>query len=168
MKLYLDTNLVCAITKDDQKGESAALTSLLDERDAGHVEIVTSKVTKDEIDKCPEPYKTKHARIYSLLAKVPFVEAHELKGFNIQFDQFGGVCSPRMDDDPIWVRLRSIGLDSTDAHHVMLAIMSRCDVFLTCDKRTILIWLEEIQMAFPPIKLMKPSEFVSSGLLNGP
>lgn len=167
MKLYLDNNLVCAITQDDQVGESAALTEILDAHDAGHIEIVTSRVTKDEIDKCPEPYKTKHARTYSLLTKVPFVDAQELKGFNTQFDQYGGTSSPRIDDDPIWVELRNIGLDSTDAHHVMLAIKSGCDVFLTCDKCTILRWREQIQKMFQTIKLLKPSEFVSSELLNG-
>jgi hypothetical protein len=94
MKLYLDNNLVCAITQDDYASESGALTVILDEYDFGRVEIVTSRVSKDEISKCPEPYKTMHSRIYSLLTKVPFVEAQVLTGFNAQFDEMGGWCNP--------------------------------------------------------------------------
>jgi predicted nucleic acid-binding protein len=71
------------------------------------------------------------------------------------------------------VRLRDIGLDEKDAHHVMLAIESQCDWFVTCDEATILnrnagAVKAAIETEFPPIKLMLPSALVSSGLLGPP
>ncbi|AXK38514.1 hypothetical protein [Crenobacter cavernae] len=159
-KAYLDNVLVCAIYSDDQKGESAALVKILEAYDQHRLELVTSQVTKEEIDKCPEEWKKKHNQTYDRLNKVKYVEAHELKGYNIQDNQFGFLASPRMDDHPTFTRLQQIGLDENDAKHVMQAIESNCDVFLTCDKITILKYRSEIETEFPSIKLMLPSELV--------
>lgn len=168
-KAYLDNVLVSAIYSDDQPSESAAIDKILEAYDQGRLDLVTSQVTNDEIDQCPEDWKKKHSRTYCLLEKVQFVEAQDLKGYNSQADPFGGfTSSPRMDDHPTWARLLQIGLDEMDAHHVMLAIENRCNWFLTCDKKTILKYRTEIETEFPPIKLMLPSELVpvlwSSGL----
>ena len=57
--------------------------------------------------------------------------------------------------------LRQIGLDRTDAHHLMLAIRAECDIFLTCDKKTILNQRCEIESKFPSIKPKTPLELVA-------
>jgi hypothetical protein len=70
-----------------------------------------------------------------------------------------------MEDDRISATLRGIGLDRTDAHHLMVAIRAECDVFLTLDKRTILNRRTEVEAQFP-IRLMDPEDFARvAGLL---
>ncbi len=70
-----------------------------------------------------------------------------------------------IEDDPSTSTLRQIGLDPTDAHHVMLVVRARrppragCDVFLTCDT-DFLDRRAAIEAAFL-IRVMKPTEFVS-------
>jgi hypothetical protein len=60
-----------------------------------------------------------------------------------------------MEDDHISATLRGIGLDRTDAHHLMVAVRAECDVFLTLDKRTILNRRTEVEVQFP-VRLMDP------------
>lgn len=166
--VYLDSVLVCEIYSNDQKQEeSAAFEAVMDSHSAGQLQLVTSQVTKDEIDQCPEEWKKMHMKAYRLLTKVRYIPAQEHKGYASQSDQFGFTSWPIMDGHPTWVRLREIGLDEKDAHHVTLAIENQCDWFLTCDKRTILARRAEIEKAFPAIKLMLPSELMSSNLLDG-
>jgi hypothetical protein len=88
-----------------------------------------------------------------------FVDDQVLDGFNT-FESAGSMfVSPRHEAEPIAKRLREIGLDRTDAHHVMLAIQNECAVFATCDRKTILRYRVEME-AECPICLMRPSEFV--------
>ena len=160
MKSYLDNNIVSAIVKDDQTGESQALTDLLELFDAGEVELVTSAVSLTEIKRYSGPKRVSVERTYHLLKKVPFVDDHTLLGFHNQWDHTGGASNPLVEDDPIYSSLRAIGLDRTDAHHLMLAIRANCDVFVTCDQRTILNRRQAVE-AQHSLKLMKPSELVS-------
>ncbi len=69
------------------------------------------------------------------------------------------IVSPRIEDDPVAKRLREVGLDRRDAHHVMLAIRSKCVVFVTCDEETLLKYRTEVEAEFP-IRLRLPSELV--------
>lgn len=160
-KTYLDTNVVCAIYSDDHPNESAAIDKILELFSQGLLELVTSQVTKEEIDKCPEEWRKKHRPTYNRLNKMKYVEAHELKGYNIQDNQFGFSASPRMDDHSTFTRLQQIGLDEKDSQHVMQAIESGCGFFLTCDRKTILKYRTEIETEFSSIKLMLPSELES-------
>ena len=69
-----------------------------------------------------------------------------------------GASAPLVSDHPISKKLWKTGLDRKDAHHLMLVIVSACDVFLTCD-HGILNRASEIEAEFT-IRVMKPSEFV--------
>lgn len=165
MKIYLDTNLVIAVVEDDQPGESGALTQILELRKGGLVEVVTSRLTKTELERwVPKPgeehKKVLHLRIYDLLMDVPSVETDELKGFNTQFGEYGGWSSPRMDPRPDFQSLVGFGLKPVDAHHVLHAIDSHCNIFLTCD-RGILNRCEKIKTAFPCIEVSTPKKIIS-------
>jgi hypothetical protein len=140
LKAYLDNNVVCALGNDDLAAESAALDELLDLRESGKVELFTSKLSKEEMAKCSKPEFMKlPRRIFSLLDKGPYFEDHTVLGFANQEGPMGTVCSyPLVSDDPISSELQKLGLDRTDAHHLMLAIRNECDFFVVCDKRSIL------------------------------
>lgn len=157
MKAYLDTDIVSAIVKDDYPDESAALDRLLEFAEADKVAIVASDLTRKEIERYKGRLKKNIERVYRLLGKVTFLEDHTVLGFHT--DPYFGDSSPLVEDDPISSALRQTGLERTDAHHLMLAIRAKCEVFLTCDEKTILRKRAPIEAAFP-IKLMKPSELV--------
>jgi hypothetical protein len=100
-------------------------------------------------------------RVLLLLEKVPYVEIERHVGYDSAWhDDMGAWSNPVYDLDPQWQALRLHGLDSVDAHHVMLALRGRCEIFLTLDVKTILCRREAIEAEFP-IRLMKPSEFVA-------
>ena len=162
MNVYLDTNLVSAIARDDHPGESEALAALLRKRHEGKVRMVTSKVTGVEIERCSGQHRGDIQRVYDEMKKVAYVEPETHVGYNSYWDdEMGGWSDPLYDVNPIWQSLREIGLDQTDAHHVMLAIQSGCDVFLTCDAKTILRYRTEIESRYA-IRLMRPTECVAA------
>ena len=166
MKAYLNTNVISAIPKKEFPSEILALNQLMDSFDAGKLDLRTSKVAHTEIERYAGMKKREMNELYHRLEKVPFVEDHELLGFHSQWDCYGGVSSPLVEDDSISSALRKMGLDRPDAHHLMLAIHAYCDVFLTYDKKTILNRGAKIEGRFH-IRLMKPSalveEFADSG-----
>jgi hypothetical protein len=92
--------------------------------------------------------------------------AFGLYGFNTILRPLGSVSGtsgfttyPLIEDDPVARRLREIGLDRLDAHHVMLAIKRECAVFVTCDEATILKYRAQVDAEFP-IRLTLPSKLV--------
>lgn len=166
MKAYLDSNVISAIAKKDFPSEILALKQLMDSFGAGMLDLRTSKVAHTEIERYAGMKKSEMKELYHRLEKVPFVEDHELLGFNSQWDRYGGVSYPLIEDDAMSSALRKMGLERPDAHHLMLAIHAQCDVFLTYDEKTILNRCAEIEGRFH-IRLMKPSalaeEFAGSG-----
>lgn len=166
--LYLDNNLVSAIIQDDQNdAEMDALIWLLEQRKAGMMQVVTSEVSRREIERLKGDTRRPVQMVYSLIDDVPFVEDHRLLGFHSQWGRLGGTVLPLIEDHPVSSKLRQIGLDRTDAHHVMLAILEECDFFLTCDKKTILAYRREVEAEFP-IRFLRPSELVAEVRTSGP
>jgi hypothetical protein len=136
VKLYLDHNIVSAFGKGDTPGQTESIEHLwqLDER--GEVQLRRSKLHQRELDKYDNASGAAAIQqVLERLSNVEFVEDHELLGFHSQLGPTGGSACPLVSDDPIARELHKIGLDRTDAHHVMLAIRAKCDLFLTCDKR---------------------------------
>jgi len=149
--VYIDTNIVSRLAKADMTPPvGAALINILELFNQGKLELVTSDLSKKEIDKLNSVPNIDRDKwnldvVVSLLKKVPFVQDHKLIGFNSYWDRLGGFSNPIMEDDHISATLRGIGLDRTDAHHLMVAIRAECDVFLTLDKRTILNRRTEVE-----------------------
>ena len=158
MKIYLDNAVVSAIGRDDTPVESSSILKLLKLHDAGHVELWTSEVAGREIEKYKSDQKRFVEPVYLLLKKVQYVEKQKLLGMNVYIDQYTCINSPLIEDDPIWSRLRRIGLDETDAHHLMLAIKAECAVFLTIDKDFMGRKLQ-IETEFK-IRVLRPSELI--------
>jgi predicted nucleic acid-binding protein len=65
---------------------------------------------------------------------------------------------PMIEDHPDWSTLRAMGLDTHDAHHLMVAIRANCDVFLTCDKNDFCPRRTRIKQEYPQIQILWPSE----------
>lgn len=162
-KAYLDNNVVCGITKDDLPvGEPEALTDLLRLHSERKISVVTSEITRREMETWRGKNRPAAERVFYLLEKVEFIQDHTVHGFANQEGPMGTVCSyPIVSDDPASRELRDIGLDRTDAHHVMLAVHNGCDYFITCDTKSILKYRPDVEAKYPKIKLRKPSELVA-------
>lgn len=159
MRAYLDNSVVSAIVKDDMPAESAALMQLLQASDAGKLEVVTSEVTRREIELLEGQHRRNVEVVYRLLKRVRFIEAQELVGSHSMGGTWGFLAWGQIENEPVWAALLQMGLDRTDAHHLMVAIRSECEVFLTCDERTILNRRGQIEAQFP-IRVMRPSDLV--------
>ncbi len=123
MKVYLDTDMVSSIARGDMPVDvEGAWMHLLELKDAGSLELVTSEVALQEI----KSYKGKDERIlrrvYLLLKKVQSAPTVPLIG----------VPRSRFFLDPIYSQLRAL-LKGKDALHVFQAIKNRVNVFLTLD-----------------------------------
>ena len=71
---YLDTCIVSGLAKEDLSDEELdALSRILEEYKGNNVHLVTSDLTKRELEKIPEGSRRKHSVIYSLLSDVPIV-----------------------------------------------------------------------------------------------
>ncbi len=166
MKAYLDNDVVSAIVKEDFPAHDIqVLRQLMVFFDEGKVDLRTSKLILREIERYKGLKKTGMQEVYRRLNKVPFVEDHELLGFHSQWSHQGGVTWPLMEDDPTSSKVRQMGLERTDAHHLMLAIRAECDVFLTSDRK-ILNRSAQIKSQFS-VRAMKPSAFVAELVGSG-
>ena len=77
-RLYLDTCIVSGMAKLDLlPQEIESIEKLLETYDAGEIELVTSGIAKQEIEKVPEEFQAKHRIIYLLLSKVPVAPRKE-------------------------------------------------------------------------------------------
>jgi len=163
MKVYLENGVASAIGKDDIPQESEAIGKILNLHNAGRLDLCTSKFTGEEIEKAPVDKRRPFEYIYLLLKKVPHVERQKLLGINVYWDLYTCINSPMIQDDPIWSKLRAIGLDENDAYHAMLAIKAECDVFLTADYKDFINnepRKSRIEQEFN-IQLMTPTELAN-------
>jgi len=153
---FLDHDMVSGLGKGDLPPEQLiALNLIMELYMAGKHALTTSEVSLRELVPYRGEYRPDIEKFYAALQKVPLVEDHELLGFNIQSDLYTFISSPLIEDHPVASGLRQMGLDRTDAHHVMLAHLAGCDVFLTCD-RGILHRATKINQRFS-IEPMKPT-----------
>ena len=159
MKIYLDNSVVSAIGRDDTPTESDSILTLLKSSDTGTVELCTSEITAREIEKYKSDQKRFVETVYLLLKKVPYIERQKLLGMHSYIDRYTCINYPLIEDDPVWSKLRTLGLDETDAHHLMVAVKAGCAVFLTIDsdfifrKRKIRTELN--------IDVMRPSDLIN-------
>jgi len=152
MKVYLDTCIISGIAKQDIKDEDlVALTEILKMHKDNKVEIVTSEVAKEELNKIPPEYRSKHLMVYNLLNNVPTVEYLKLNFFSVGFPvkqtkEFG--------------ELFSLLKDKGDAQYIYQAFRNGVDFFLTVDKKTILSHHSDIQ-SICGVKVLSPNRFIS-------
>ena len=160
-KVYLASNIVSAIAKDDTPTESEALNRLLQAWDDKKVDLVTSEVMLWEISAHQDELKRRLVeRTYRRLAKAQIVRWYELAGMHSYGDQHTWISTPIIQNDPAYEALLALGLEVVDAQHVFVAVKQDCNVVLTCD-RGIRDRAVAIKDRFELI-VQKPSEFVAS------
>jgi hypothetical protein len=159
-KVYADNNVICAIGKHDMRdpGEASPIAIISAMFDAGQLPLYASNVTKEELDPWQGDKKPVVLQLYDLLPKVPRVERQELLGIHVYSDLYTCINSPMIEDHPLWLKLRTFGLKEFDEHHLMVAILAGCDVFLTCDKGDFGPRRSQLAKAFPLIQILWPSE----------
>ena|ERR671922_980507 len=160
-KVSLGNNVIAAMGKDDmwEAREASPITIISAMFDAGQVTLCTSDVTKEELDKWQGDKKPEVLQCYNRVSQVPRVERQELQGFHTYADRYGTFLAwPLLEDHPRWSKLWTVGLETFDAHHLMVAILANCDVFLTCDKRSFQSRRDRIAQEYPQIHSMWPSE----------
>lgn len=127
---YLDTCLVSGLAKNDLKElEQTSLFSLLGMHKQGRIQVVTSKVTKQELNR-HQGGLDQHEAIYNLLRDVPLASEGNPDGMLLM--GVGGGA------DPLFSELKALLTDVDDARHVFQAIHNKVDYFVTADERTIL------------------------------
>jgi hypothetical protein len=142
MKVYLDNDVVSAITKEDNPAESDALDRLLAAYGGGMVDLVTSTVTHKEIESHQGSQRPAIKRIFRLLKEVP------------------NACIPMIRHDPLYDDLLKRGLEDVDAWHVFVAAKNGCQVFLTCDR--LIHHYDAAIRNICGLVVQKPSDFVAS------
>lgn len=156
-KAYLDTCIVSGLAKEDQpKVEQAALLEILRLQKAGKIELVTSPLVKEEIDRIPEKDRTRHEIIYNLLADIPISKVSWTDSGLMLMGVGGGTRV-----DPLYSELRSILPDEFDAQHIFQAIKNGACYFVTTDSRTILRYTNMIHDKFG-IRFIRPSELAKA------
>jgi len=155
VKAYLDTVLVSSIVRRDlDEIEQAALSTLLQLRSSGRIEVVTSSVTREEIARLPREHRGPHEDILHLLELIELAPEARTDSGLMLMGVGGGLR-----EDPDFTALKSVLPDEADARHVFQAL--RCDAthFVTTDRRTILG--RRANLGTFPIQFVLPSEALS-------
>lgn len=141
MRIYLDNDVISGIGKNNLSPiEFEATAKLIRLWEAGKVTLVTSEENLKEIERYKDDKRPQIKAIYDGLARAEFVNDH-------------------VESESISKMLFEIGLHPLGAQHVMMAIIAKCDSFVTCDERTISKWIQ-VQLRFPSIKLTKPAQVI--------
>ena len=165
-RVYLDTVIVHGRTRKDLRPveEMAAVDALYDLAAAGRIEIVTSKQTRIEQERTPDPeLRSQLAARTDDVALVP--NDHRLLGFNTLRDNVGGFFSgPLISDiidEELLGRLKTeAGLEEADARHVMYAVRNGCDYFVTLDEKDLLPNRSSVDAICKTMRVLKPTEAV--------
>lgn len=152
MKVYLNTCIISGLAKEDiDLSELEALSRILELQSNQTIEIVTSSVAKEELEKIPENFKRRHMMVYNLLKNVPAVDYLQLDFFS--------VTGLRVKQTKEFGALYSLLKDTGDAKHIYQAFRSGIDFFITVDSRSILNKYYEIK-EICNMKVYLPSDFV--------
>ena len=99
-KVYLDSNIVSAIAKDDIPTESEALNRLLQAWDDKKFDLVTSEVTLWEISAHQDELKRRLVeRTCRRLAKAQIIRWYELAGMRSYGDRHTWISTPMTTED---------------------------------------------------------------------
>jgi hypothetical protein len=158
LHVYLDTCLVSGLAKRDLAPlEQEAFRDLLHLHKRRRVSLMTSAVTKEELEALPEGVRELHEDIYALLGEVPISPEAIVQPLTNRM-QFGvlGWSLP----DATLATLNELVPDRNDARHLVHALKAGCDFFVTTDQRTIISKREPVEAQFS-LKIRKPSELVA-------
>lgn len=158
MKIYLDTCTLSFLYKKDVDIKQAeALLSIIKNKD---LEIVTSAMTKVEIDNAQNDYDRvvlnilyeMVGKVYAIPPKIPYSGRIGETPWGVPLGSSGYIT------DAIYVTLEPFFKDKNDVAQIYYAVKTKCDYFLTVDKKTILKPYEKNRSVFD--ELIKPTKIV--------
>ncbi len=135
----------------------------------GDIDLVTSQTMKAELQNIkPEDLAiydfAQYVELYDRLGKVPYVSPAKPGQVSYVDGGRGGMTQGGIVEEPEFAELRQIlGLSRrhwNDADHLAQAIIAQINYFITVDYNSILNKRQEVERAFPTIKLGDPTEFV--------
>jgi hypothetical protein len=143
VEAYLDTCLVSGMARADLRpAEQEALLQLLQAHKSRLIALVTSHITREELEKAPAEVRARDDVIYALLENVPAKR------------ESGG------EKGPVLSQLKAILPDADDARHVFQALTNGVDYFVTDDSKTIISRRAEIEARYS-IMVRLPSELAA-------
>jgi hypothetical protein len=152
---YLDTCIVSGLAKGDlAHPDIEALLKVLQKHKKRALCLVTSQITKEEIDRIPQKYRLQHEVIYNLLLDLPVARAFRTDSGLMLMGVGGGV---RL--HPMLAKLNTLLSDEADARHLYQAARNDVRYFITTDTRTILRRKAEIEEISQVIAI-SPTEFL--------
>ena len=171
VKIYCDTNTLfhnVARHPTDLKTqiELRALEQLLACYRRGKISMFRSRVNLREIEKTPDVEQLANLRAdYEALQQIPKDERFYGTEKLITDPRGGYIENPLVSDvwdEPLCAKLVERGLEIRDAQHITQALCNHCNVFLTCDEKTIIKPHQQwIESSFPTLKVRRPSVMIS-------
>ena len=156
VKAYLDTCVVSGLAKAYiGTADIAALQRILEAREVGALDLVTSELTQQELNHIPAKYRLPHSTIYSLLTHVPLAPEHRL------LPPFTPAPMFRR-EDALLTSLSAILPDAKDAAHAFQAVKNSADFLITVDYRTFRSHAAEVERLCG-LRIVGPSEVVQLG-----
>ena len=160
LRVYLDTCIISGLAKQDiSQKEQEALLTILQKRKMGELEVVTSDMSRRELEKVPDEFRLKHEFIYNLLTDVPIAKAFRTdSGLTLMGVGGGRRLVKEM------AQLNTLLKDGMDAAHIYQSFKNEVFEFLTVDEKSILSQKNEIENICG-VKVMFPSQFVENYLV---
>jgi predicted nucleic acid-binding protein len=166
LRVYFDTVITSGrVSRDLSPPEEMAAVDRLELfHEEGQIKRVSSKWSQIEQTRTKNPV-TRFA-FRERWNEVSVVQPdHKLLGFNsVDMGRRGFINSPLITDivdEEVFTKLKAVGLEDTDAKHVMCAIVGKCDVFVTLDTKDILPRRVAVEAACPEIRIRKPTELLA-------
>lgn len=157
MKIYVDTCVISGHAKNELNAQEArAFTKLLELYKQGEVSLLTSAVSREEIDRIPKQYRTPHEGILEQLRNIP-AAGYLVLDHGFEVPAFG------VKQHSIYKSLAKLLKDPDDAKHIYQAYREGASIFVTLDAKTILAKAHEISRA-SSIEVLLPSESVAKYL----
>jgi hypothetical protein len=139
--VYLDTCVISGIVKQDLKAEDLiAITKILEEHKSKKLQLLTSEITKEELERIPAAFQTLHKTIYNLLNDIIIAQTFQTNS-NLTLLGVGGGAS----EDPLFTKIKNLLPSEDDARHIFQASKNAVSIFLTTDYKTILRYAEQIK-----------------------
>ncbi len=165
MKAYLDNVIASGKVLSDLQpaDEMAAVRTIEQLASQGALHVCTSRESWREQSRTRD--RAKRETLEQARSGIPVVEKdHEVLGFSLQQDQYGGfIESPLVTDlidNGLFNDLRIQNLDASDARHLMYAACNGCDRFVTLDP-DFLTRRVGLEARCNGIRIVKPSELVA-------
>lgn len=128
-KAYIDTCIVSGLAKSDLSDEDiSSLGMILDASIKLKIELATSEITKQEIDKIPECYRAPHEDVFNMLSRVPIITMNWTDPGLMMMGVGGG-----SHEDPLLTDLKKSLPDIKDAEHTFQAAKNNMTFLITVD-----------------------------------